>query len=285
MKTKQIIICIILLTNLYLVETIFSQNMESIGNYKPAFLYRDSDIEMKTNNTEFKILLSNNILSDSEKSFDFLIDDIDSSNNNFDILNSNRNIFISEKPLIMDNNHDENEQGVLIKDEFYTSSRSKTRDRNWLRPFLTIFITEGLVFAYYHRNTTENQVPSDIDNVPKFTKTTPIYPDGDPWETNWAYHPLDGSEWYLSARNANFTWYESFLFSTFASFFWEYAVETWYEPPSAADLAITSTIGSVFGEFRYFASTKIRRIKNKNFFHYALWCLVDPISVCIEALD
>ena len=158
-------------------------------------------------------------------------------------------------------------------------------DRDFVKPLVLIFASQSLTFAWYNRNPTPNQTILKTDNFIKYTQKEPVHPDGDPWETNWTYHPMVGSEYYLACRNSNFTWYESFLIATFASFLWEYGVETWYETPSATDLIITSTIGSVLGEFRYFASMELKHIRNKQFYHYIVWTIIDPIIVCGLVFD
>ncbi|MCB1237536.1 MAG: DUF3943 domain-containing protein [Verrucomicrobiae bacterium] len=75
--------------------------------------------------------------------------------------------------------------------------------------------------------------------------------DDDEWYWNYIAHPLWGSETYLRARSQNFTFFESFLFSTASSVVWEYGMENWASHPSQQDLMFTSTIGSLIGEVRF----------------------------------
>lgn len=75
--------------------------------------------------------------------------------------------------------------------------------------------------------------------------------DDDEWYWNYVAHPLWGSETFLRARAQNFTFFESFLFSTASSVVWEYGMENWASHPSQQDLLITSTVGSLIGELRF----------------------------------
>jgi hypothetical protein len=100
-------------------------------------------------------------------------------------------------------------------------------------------------------------------------------PDNDHWFTNYVLHPLMGSESYLRAREGNWGWFGSFLFSTAASIIWEFIYESWTERPSTQDLFITSTTGSLLGEIRY----QLKQNMDKK--HH--W-LVDPIDTFFISL-
>lgn len=75
--------------------------------------------------------------------------------------------------------------------------------------------------------------------------------DDDKWYWNYVAHPLWGSETYLRARSQGFHQFPSFLFSTACSVVWEFGFESWSARPSAEDLLITSTAGSLIGELRF----------------------------------
>jgi hypothetical protein len=60
-----------------------------------------------------------------------------------------------------------------------------------------------------------------------------------------------GAEIYLLVRNRDYSPWVGFAYSSAASLTWEYLFEGWVEHPSAVDLALTSTVGSLFGEARY----------------------------------
>lgn len=72
--------------------------------------------------------------------------------------------------------------------------------------------------------------------------------DHDSFVLNWIGHPYAGSLTYNAMRAQGSRWYEAFLFSTFQSLFWEYAIEATMEQPSLQDLLITSNLGSLVGE-------------------------------------
>ena len=83
--------------------------------------------------------------------------------------------------------------------------------------------------------------------------------DLDPWYWNYVIHPVAGAYGYLAERNHEETALRAFLFSTATSVGWEYGVEAWIEHPSAQDLLITSTTGSVLGELSYRATKRMSR--------------------------
>lgn len=83
--------------------------------------------------------------------------------------------------------------------------------------------------------------------------------DRDPWFWNYAVHPVLGAYTYLAERNYGESPLRAFLFSTGASVAWEYGFEAWIEHPSAQDLLITSTVGSLLGELSYRATRRLRR--------------------------
>jgi hypothetical protein len=102
------------------------------------------------------------------------------------------------------------------------------------------------------------------------------------WDTdgivaNFVLHPIMGAEAYLSVRNRDYGPIESFLFSTGVSVGWEYLFESWVERPSAQDLLITSTIGSLQGELRFQMRRRIARW-SPSVGRNALLILVDPVE-------
>lgn len=102
--------------------------------------------------------------------------------------------------------------------------------------------------------------------------------DEDHWVWNYVVHPVAGAYAYDAERNWGETPLRSFLFSTATSVAWEYGFEAWIEHPSAQDLLITSTTGSVLGELAYRATRRMER----NGFHgweKAGLILVNPVWV------
>jgi hypothetical protein len=89
-------------------------------------------------------------------------------------------------------------------------------------------------------------------------RTPPVW-DHDPWVWNYVIHPVAGAYAYDAERNHDEGPMRSFLFSTATSVAWEYGFEAWIEHPSAQDLLITSTTGSVLGELSYRATRRMAR--------------------------
>jgi hypothetical protein len=102
--------------------------------------------------------------------------------------------------------------------------------------------------------------------------------DKDSWVWNYVVHPVAGAYAYDAERNWGEKPLRSFLFSTGTSVAWEYGFEAWIEHPSAQDILLTSTTGSVLGELAYRATRRMER----NGFHgweKGALVLVNPVWV------
>ncbi|MCO6440546.1 MAG: DUF3943 domain-containing protein [Nitrococcus mobilis] len=112
-------------------------------------------------------------------------------------------------------------------------------------------------------------------NVNNFVRafTSPPQFDDDPPLFNFVLHPLWGSETYLRAREAHFGVPGSIAFSFGASATWEYFFESWAQQPSTQDLIVTTGIGWMIGEWRYYLKN---RLDPKNYW----W--IDPINTTLE---
>jgi hypothetical protein len=118
-------------------------------------------------------------------------------------------------------------------------------------------------------------------------KAGPVW-DEDDWVLNWITHPYSGGVYYMTARSAGFTWFESFLYSAFMStFFWEYGIEAFAEIPSKQDLIITPVLGSVVGEGFFHAKKSIlrhdRKVLNSKFLGYTSLFLMDPFNTLLDS--
>jgi len=96
-----------------------------------------------------------------------------------------------------------------------------------------------------------NTEPPSVHNFVSAFTHPPTWNDGDNRLINYFFHPEMGAEIYLLVRNRSYSPWAGFAYSSVASVAWEYLFEGWVEQPSAIDLAITSTAGSLFGEARY----------------------------------
>ncbi|WP_050756115.1 DUF3943 domain-containing protein [Nitrococcus mobilis] len=110
------------------------------------------------------------------------------------------------------------------------------------------------------------------DNFVKAFTSPPKF-DDDPLLFNFVLHPLWGSETYLRAREAHFGVPGSIAFSFGASFTWEYFYESWAQQPSTQDLIVTTGVGWIIGEARYYLK---KRLDPKNYW----W--IDPINTTLE---
>jgi len=96
----------------------------------------------------------------------------------------------------------------------------------------------------------------DFENFRNAFEHGPVW-DNDEWTVNYIAHPLWGSETYLRARGQGFGRLSSFLFSSACGVVWEFCIESWSERPSINDLLLTSTVGSLIGEWRFHVKRKL----------------------------
>lgn len=156
-------------------------------------------------------------------------------------------------------------------------SGSPARRRSLLEPtiFVMTYHTIGMAMLVSMDPKETGFQPMHVKNWAGGFRRPPIW-ENDSWITNYLLHPAWGSETYLQARHAGFGAFESFLFSSAASVAWEYGFESWAEHPSAQDLLVTSTVGSVLGELRFMLNQTLQRQE-------ALWAtaaliLLDPLG-------
>ena len=105
----------------------------------------------------------------------------------------------------------------------------------------------------------------NFTSAPHFEDDSPLF--------NFVLHPLWGSETYLRAREAHFGVPGSITFSLGASVTWEYLFESWTQRPSTQDLLVTTGLGWMIGEGRYYLKS---RLDTK----YHWW--VDPIYTTLQ---
>lgn len=83
--------------------------------------------------------------------------------------------------------------------------------------------------------------------------------DKDDMAINYIGHPYSGAIYYVVARHAGYSAWESFGYSAvMSSFFWEYGLEAFAEKPSIQDLVVTPILGALLGEKFYEWDKKIR---------------------------
>lgn len=96
----------------------------------------------------------------------------------------------------------------------------------------------------------------------EYSVTHPPVIDKDRAFFNYIGHPLAGSWYYLLARDAGLTPFQSFVYSFFVStVIWEYGVEAPAERPSIQDLIVTPVIGSAVGML---AEKILKKIKSND---------------------
>lgn len=93
----------------------------------------------------------------------------------------------------------------------------------------------------------------------KRTFTQPPVMDQDEAWINYIGHPVVGSWYYNSVRSQNAKWWQSFLWATAQSFFWEYVIEGMAEQPSIQDLWTTPVLGMALGEPIHQATLAMRK--------------------------
>lgn len=149
-----------------------------------------------------------------------------------------------------DGNNAENQDNRAVDEDWLTKEVGEERKNIWvpvLETSLSFALLWGAIASFPEFSDVEHPSARNFANA--FTED-PAW-DGDNYFINLFLHPLMGAEMYLMMRNREYSWFESALFSTIGSTAWEYLVESWVEQPSAQDLLLTSTAGSLFGEARY----------------------------------
>jgi hypothetical protein len=94
-------------------------------------------------------------------------------------------------------------------------------------------------------------------------KEGPVW-DRDNWAYNYIGHTYSGGVYYQVARKSGYRQWDAFFYSFLMStFYWEYGVEAFAEPPSIQDLVVTPLLGWVYGEWAYQTEIRIRDRDNK----------------------
>jgi hypothetical protein len=160
----------------------------------------------------------------------------------------------------------------------------------FVAPIVRIAVTElvlhaGLVIIFRDEadvtatGRNARQFPKSWKAPPRFYAHTNIFAsDGDPAAFNVLGHGLFGSETYIAARGWGHSPGASFLFSLVASAFWEYVIESWYQPPSAIDLLWTPVGGLIIGEARYQAYKAAQKGIAHKVPRTIVFILLDPLG-------
>ncbi len=102
---------------------------------------------------------------------------------------------------------------------------------------------------------------------------------------NYIAHPIDGSEFFLIARNRKLTFWESFAYAAAVSSFFEFFIESAYEGASWQDLWITPVSGTVIGELRWQLKKSLenpRTGKPSGTANKILYVIVDPVDAILN---
>ena len=98
-----------------------------------------------------------------------------------------------------------------------------------------------------------------VENV----KEGPVW-DRDNWAYNYIGHTYSGGVYYQVARKSGYRQWDAFVYACMMStFYWEYGVEAFAEPPSIQDLVVTPLLGWVYGEWAFQTEIGIRDNENK----------------------
>jgi hypothetical protein len=120
-----------------------------------------------------------------------------------------------------------------------------------------MFVANSIIFCWNKFVTKQGWTKVTLDDWKHFYEKDWEY-DTDWYWTNFVLHPYQGSLYYMSGRNANFTPFESLLLSASGSLIWEYFCET--NAPSINDF-VYSSIGAAFmGEMLYNLSYEMQNL-------------------------
>lgn len=125
--------------------------------------------------------------------------------------------------------------------------------RKFLRATGLVFASEALemVGLFLYRSDFTNWNHSELWQFGKHYKaayTLPPIIDKDDFLGNFVEHPYQGTLEYNALRSQGAKAWQSALFVTLHSTFWEYVIEACEERPSIQDLIVTPVGGTVFGE-------------------------------------
>ena len=148
------------------------------------------------------------------------------------------------------------ERAIAADTSVRTRNRRTLQNATWATGFGVVAF--GVIWVLPEDISMWPREDRELDHLLDSFRSPPVW-DNDPWYWNYAIHPVLGAWSYLAERNYGHSAWRGFLFSTATSLGWEYGVEAWVEHPSAQDLIITSTVGSVLGEMSYRATKRMAR--------------------------
>lgn len=139
----------------------------------------------------------------------------------------------------------------------------------------------GIGFYYVMPESISKWDESEKDNV-SFSRWWDNFQnpqwDPDEWYVN-AGHAYFGAAYYIRARERGFGEVPSFLYSTFASFLYEFGIECFFERPSYQDLIITPVGGTLLGAFVFEPLRNLVKAKAElRWYDHVLLVATDPLG-------
>jgi hypothetical protein len=147
----------------------------------------------------------------------------------------------------------------------------------------TAMITTVVVLSFLPKDDTGWNKPNFYGLKKNFTEGPSF--DFDNFYFNYVAHPIDGSEFYLVARNRGLTWWQSFAYAAAVSTVFEFLIESAYERASWQDLWITPVSGTVIGELRWQAKKALENPhtgKPSGTVNKILYVVVDPVDAILQ---
>ncbi len=147
----------------------------------------------------------------------------------------------------------------------------------------TAMVTTVVVLSFFPRDFTGWNRPNFYGLKMNFTEGPSF--DFDNFFFNYIAHPIDGSEFYLVARNRGLTWWQSFAYAAAVSTVFEFLIESAYERASWQDLWITPVSGTVIGELRWQAKKALENPhtgKPSGTANKILYVIVDPVDAILN---
>ena len=123
------------------------------------------------------------------------------------------------------------------------------------------------------------------DNV----SSGPVW-DNDHPAYNYLGHTYFGGVYYQVARKSGYDQWDSFIYTALMStFYWEYGVEAFFEPPSIQDLIFTPVAGWLYGEWAFNKEREIRsrggRVAGSQTLGDVALFLLDPVDTIASSLN
>jgi hypothetical protein len=180
---------------------------------------------------------------------------------------------------------DSPEKVTTIEEEKVPDWSGLTRDTLYLIGYEVALI--GIIYILPEAVTGWSDENKDSYDFDRWTKNVrKIVWDEDKWYVNYLFHPYWGSIYYTRARERGLEKFDSFLYSALSSTFFEFVVETLFEPVSIQDLIATPVLGTFLGmSFEQLRKGIKTKGAQQKWYDKVVLVLTDPLGTLSKYTD